>query len=155
MKELKFKNCTESYKIDVDGVKIKPYLTLGELYTTYYDMMAKVKVDDKMVSKDALDRHFTKIVNLMKHCTNIDCSEMNDEEVYDTCAQLGLIFTFEVEIGEYQLLDRMIERDENTYNALTQIIEVIDKKLDGFDVNKIQEGLLNLGGELENVKGNK
>ena len=147
MKELQFKNCNESFKIDVDGVKIKPYLTLGELYTTYYDMLAKVKVDDKMVSKDALDRHFTKIVNFAKHCTNIDCSEMNDEEVYDTCAQLGLIFTFEVEIGEYQLLDRMIERDENTYNALITVTESLAEMMKGVNPEQAVK-------ELEGVLGN-
>ena len=100
-------------------------------------------------------RNFSKVVEFAKVCTNIDFDGMSEKEIYDIFAQLGLQFTFEVEIGEYMELDRMIERDENTYNALTQIIEVIDKKLDGFDVNKIQEGLLNLGGELENVKDNK
>ena len=146
MKELQFKNCNESYKLDVDGVKIKPYLTWDEFANIYKSVSAQ---------DNAFMRNFSKVVEFAKVCTNIDFDGMSEKEIYDTCAQLGLQFTFEVEIGEYMELDRMIERDENTYNALTQIIEVIDKKLDGFDVNKIQEGLLNLGGELENVKDNK
>ena len=146
MKELKFKNSNESFKIDVDGVKIKPFLTWDEFANIYQAVSAQ---------DNAFMRNFSKVVEFAKACTNIDFDGMSEKEIYDICAECGLQFTFEVEIGEYQLLDQMIKRDENTYNALTQIIEVIDKKLDGFDVNKIQEGLLNLGGELENVKGNK
>lgn len=146
MKELQFKNCNESYKLDVDGVKIKPYLTWDEYANIYKSVSAQ---------DNAFMRNFSKVVEFAKACTNIDFDGMSEKEIYDICAERGLQFTFEVEIGEYMELDRMIERDENTYNALTQIIEVIDKKLDGFDVNKIQEGLLNLGGELENVKDNK
>ena len=41
MKELKFKNCTESYKIDVDGVKIKPYLTWDEYANIYKSVSAQ------------------------------------------------------------------------------------------------------------------
>ena len=146
MKELKFKNSNESFKIDVDGVKIKPYLTWDE-YAHIYEVVS--------AQDNAFMRNFSKVVEFAKACTNIDFDGIEEKEIYDTCAQLGLIFTFEVEIGEYMELDRMIERDENTYNALTQIIDVIDKKLDGLDVNKIQEGFINLGGELENVKDNK
>ena len=146
MKELKFKNSNESFKIDVDGVKIKPYLTWDE-YAHIYEVVS--------AQDNAFMRNFSKVVEFAKACTNIDFDGISEKDIYDICAELGLQFTFEVEIGEYMELDRMIERDENTYNALTQIIDVIDKKLDGLDVNKIQEGFINLGGELENVKDNK
>ena len=146
MKELKFKEVSAEYKLDVDGVKIKPYLTWDE-YAHIYEVVS--------AQDNAFMRNFSKVVEFAKACTNIDFDGMSEKEIYDICAERGSLCAFELEIEEYQLLDRMIERDENTYNALTQIIEVIDKKLDGFDVNKIQEGLLNLGGELENVKGNK
>ena len=146
MKELQFKEVSAEYKLDVDGVKIKSYLTWDE-YAHIYELVS--------AQDNAFMRNFSKVVEFAKACTNIDFDGMSEKEIYDIFAERGLQFTFEVEIGEYMELDRMIERDENTYNALTQIIEVIDKKLDGFDVNKIQEGLLNLGGELENVKGNK
>ena len=146
MSELKFKEVSSEYKLNVDGVKIKPYLTWDEFANIY-----------KLVSAqdNAFMRNFSKVVEFAKACTNIDLDGMEEKEIYDTCAKLGLIFTFEVEIGEYQLLDSMIERDENTYNALVQIIDVLDKKMDGFDMNKIQEGLVNLGGELKDVQSNK
>jgi len=150
MKELQFKNCTESYKIDVDGVKIKPYLTVKELYSTYYDMKSMVenKETKEMSKKDALDRHFTKIVNMMKYCTNIDFSELKDEDVYDICAELGFITEFEINIEEYRLLDRMIERDENTYNALTSVTESLAEMMKG--VNP-EQAVKELEGVLSNV----
>ena len=146
MSELKFKEVSAEYKLDVDGVKIKPYLTWDEFANIYKSVSAQ---------DNAFMRNFSKVVEFAKACTNIDLDEMEEKEIYDTCARLGLIFTFEVEIGEYQLLDSMIERDENTYNALVQIIDVLDKKMDGFDINKIQDGLVNLGGELKDVQSNK
>lgn len=146
MRELKFKEVSAEYKLNVDGVKIKPYLTWDEFANIYKSVSAQ---------DNAFMRNFSKVVGFAKACTNIDLDGMEEKEIYDTCAQLGLIFTFEVEIGEYQLLDSMIERDENTYNALVQIIDVLDKKMDGFDMNKIQDGLVNLGGELKDVQSNK
>ena len=41
MKELQFKNSNESYKIDVDGVKIKPYLTWDEYANIYKSISAQ------------------------------------------------------------------------------------------------------------------
>lgn len=146
MSELKFKEVSAEYKLDVDGVKIKPYLTWDEFANIYKSVSAQ---------DNSFMRNFSKVVGFAKVCTNIDLDGMEEKEIYDICARLGLIFTFEVEVGEYQLLDSMIERDENTYNALVQIIDVLDKKMDGFDINKIQDGLVNLGGELKDVQSNK
>ena len=149
MKELKFKEVGVEYNEVYDNnedVLIKPYLTWDEFANIYKSVSAQ---------DNAFMRNFSKVVEFAKACTNIDLDGMEEKEIYDTCAQLGLIFTFEVEIGEYLLLDSMIERDENTYNALVQIIDVLDKKMDGFDINKIQDGLVNLGGELKDVQSNK
>ena len=138
MKELQFKNCTESYKIDVDGVKIKPYLTWDEFANIYKSVSAQ---------DNAFMRNFSKVVGFAKACTNIDLDGMEEKEIYDTCAQLGLIFTFEVEIGEYQLLDSMIERDENTYNALVSVTESLNEMMKGMNPEKAVK-------ELEGVLGN-
>ena len=138
MKELQFKNCTESYKIDVDGVKIKPYLTWDEFANIYKSVSAQ---------DNAFMRNFSKVVEFAKACTNIDLDGMEEKEIYDTCAKFGLIFTFEVEIGEYQLLDSMIERDENTYNALVSVTESLNEMMKGMNPEKAVK-------ELEGVLGN-
>jgi len=146
MKELKFKNCNESYKLDVDGVKIKPYLTWDEFSNIYNSVLAQ---------DNAFMRNFAKLIGFAKACTNINFDGMEEKEIYDICAERGLSYNLSIEVDEYMELDRMIERDESAYNAIVQIIDVVDKKMDGFDVNKIQEGLINLGGELKDVKDNK
>ena len=99
MKELQFKNCNESYKLDVDGVKIKPYLTWDEFANIYKSVSAQ---------DNAFMRNFSKVVEFAKVCTNIDFDGMSEKEIYDICAQLGLQFTFEVEIGERRVGDPSI-----------------------------------------------
>ena len=139
MKELKFKNCNESYKLDVDGVKIKPYLTWDEFANIYKSVSAQ---------DNAFMRNFSKVVEFAKACTNIDFDGMSEKEIYDICAERGLQFTFEVEIGEYMELDRMIERDENTYNALTSVTESLAEMMKG--VNP-EQAVKELEGVLSNV----
>ena len=138
MSELKFKKVSAEYKLNVDGVKIKPYLTWDEFANIYKSVSAQ---------DNAFMRNFSKVVGFAKACTNIDLDRMEEKEIYDTCAQLGLIFTFEVEIGEYQLLDSMIERDENTYNALVSVTESLNEMMKGMNPEKAVK-------ELEGVLGN-
>ena len=138
MSELKFKEVSAEYKLNVDGVKIKPYLTWDEFANIYKSVSAQ---------DNAFMRNFSKVVEFAKACTNIDLDGMEEKEIYDTCAKLGLIFTFEVEIGEYQLLDNMIERDENTYNALVSVTESLNEMMKGMNPEKAVK-------ELEGVLGN-
>lgn len=138
MSELKFKEVSAEYKLNVDGVKIKPYLTWDEFANIYKSVSAQ---------DNAFMRNFSKVVGFAKACTNIDLDGMEEKEIYDACAQLGLIFTFEVEIGEYQLLDSMIERDENTYNALVSVTESLNEMMKGMNPEKAVK-------ELEGVLGN-
>lgn len=138
MSELKFKEVSAEYKLNVDGVKIKPYLTWDEFANIYKSVSAQ---------DNAFMRNFSKVVGFAKACTNIDLDGMEEKEIYDTCAKLGLIFTFEVEIGEYQLLDSMIERDENTYNALVSVTESLNEMMKGMNPEKAVK-------ELEGVLGN-
>ena len=101
MMELKFKEVGVEYNEKCErneNILIKPYMTLDELSTTYYDMMADVKGS----RKDALNRHFTKIINMMKFCTNIDCTELSNEEIYDVCYENQLVNDFEYLISEYK-----------------------------------------------------
>ena len=146
MKELKFKEVGVEYSEKCErneNILIKPYMTLDELSTTYYDMMAEVKGG----RKDALNRHFTKIINMMKFCTNIDFSELSNEEIYDVCYMNQLVNDFEYLISEYNLLDKMIERDENTYNALTSVTESLAEMMKGMNPESALK-------ELEGVMGN-
>ena len=138
MKELQFKNCTESYKIDVDGVKIKPYLTWDE-YAHIYEVAT--------AQDNAFMRNFSKVVEFAKACTNIDFDGMSEKEIYDIFAERGLQITFEVEIGEYMELDRMIERDENTYNALITVTESLAEMMKNMNPEQAVK-------ELEGVLGN-
>lgn len=146
MMELEFKVTDVDYSEKCErneNILIKPYMTLDELSTTYYDMMADVKGG----KKDALNRHFTKIINMMKFCTNIDCTELSNEEIYDVCYANQLVNDFEYLISEYNLLDRMIERDENTYNALTSVTESLAEMMKGMNPESALK-------ELEGVVGN-
>ena len=138
MSELKFKEVSAEYKLNVDGVKIKPYLTWDEFANIYKSVSAQ---------DNAFMRNFSKVVEFAKACTNIDLDGMEEKEIYDTCAKLGLTFTFEIEIGEYQLLDSMIERDENTYNALVSVTESLNEMMKGMSPEKAVK-------ELEGVMGN-
>ena len=138
MKELKFKEVSAEYKLDVDGVKIKPYLTWDE-YAHIYKLVS--------AQDNAFMRNFSKVVEFAKACTNIDFDGMSEKEIYDIFAQLGLQFTFEVEIGEYMELDRMIERDENTYNALITVTESLAEMMKGMNPEQAVK-------ELEGVLGN-
>ncbi len=138
MKELKFKEVSAEYKLDVDGVKIKPYLTWDEYANIYKSVSAQ---------DNAFMRNFSKVVEFAKACTNIDFDGMSEKEIYDICAQLGLQFTFEVEIGEYMELDRMIERDENPYNALITVTESLAEMMKGMNPEQAVK-------ELEGVLGN-
>ena len=138
MMELKFKEVSAEYKLDVDGVKIKPYLTWDEYAHIYKSVSAQ---------DNAFMRNFSKVVEFSKACTNINFDGMEEKEIYDICAELGLQFTFEVEIGEYMELDRMIERDENTYNALITVTESLAEMMKGMNPEQAVK-------ELEGVLGN-
>lgn len=148
MKELKFKEVDKRYNVSIDEseLRIKPFYTLSDKESIYYDMSSKT---------DSLNRDFSLIVLTAKLCTNIDFEGMTDNEVYDVVAELRLITEFQMEVDEYTHMHELINRDKSAYNAIVQIIDVIDKKMDGFDATKIQEELAKLGGDLKDVKGNK
>ena len=138
MKELQFKNCNESYKIDVDGVKIKPYLTWDEFSNIYNSVLAQ---------DNAFMRNFAKLIGFAKACTNINFDGMEEKEIYDVCAERGLSYNLSIEVDEYMELDRMIERDENTYNALITVTESLAEMMKNMNPEQAVK-------ELEGVLGN-
>lgn len=138
MKELKFKEVSAEYKLDVDGVKIKPYLTWDEFANIY-----------KLVSAqdNAFMRNFAKLIGFAKACTNINFDGMEEKEIYDICAEHGLSYNLSIEVDEYMELDSMIERDENTYNALITVTESLAEMMKGMNPEQAVK-------ELEGVLGN-
>ena len=157
MKVFNIKEVDERYNLELEGgIKLKPFYTLSDKVTIYDDMLSSVEDENgKMTKKDSLNRDFSLIVLTAKLCTNIDFDGMSDNEVYDIVAELRLIETFKIEIDEYLDMPKLVDREESTYNALTEIISSINDKLKDFDMSKIQDGFSGLGGVIGDVNSNK
>ena len=141
MMELEFKEVGVEYSEKCDEyneIKIKPYLTWDEYANIYKSVSAQ---------DNSFMRNFSKVVEFAKVCTNIKFDGMSDKEIYDICAKLRLVGNFEFMIDEYNLLDRMVERDENTYNALTSVTESLAEMMKGMNPESALK-------ELEGVMGN-
>ena len=141
MKELKFKEVGVEYSEKCDNnenVLIKPFLTWDQYANIYKSVLAQ---------DNSFMRNFSKVVEFAKACTNIDFDGMEEKEIYNVCAELELVGGFEYLISEYNLLDRMIERDENTYNALTSVTESLAEMMKGMNPESALK-------ELEGVMGN-
>ena len=146
--ELKFKEVNESYKVLEDaelskGIMIKPYLTIAELNTIVIDLKEK---------KNAIERHFSKIILLTDFCSNIDITGMKADEVYDLASELGLIEVFQIYLTEYSTIDEIIKSDESIYNVVKEISDNLTPQL-----NKAMEKLgdgSGLMGKLKDVIGN-
>lgn len=141
--ELKFKNSNESFKIDLDEVKIKPYLTWEEFSEIY-----------KMVSaqSNSFMKYYCKVVEFAKVCTNIDFDGMEDNKIYDICSELGLPLEFSLNIEEYSEIDRMIDKDESIYNVIKEISDNLTPQINEA-MKKIGDGS-GLMGKLKDVIGN-
>lgn len=113
---IKLKEVNEQYNIinEEVGLKLKQFMTVEEMYTLYDDVKSK---------KDSFNRHFSKVVMTAKLLTNVDDAKYTDKEIYDICAELGLIFDFKLEVEQYEEIDRMIASDESTYNLISDIVE--------------------------------
>ena len=144
MKDLKFlevdmdeyNQFPEHYKDS--GIKVKPFYTLAEKFTIYSDM----KDNELSFHKD-----FALIVQTARFCTNIDFTDMTDEEIYNVCAERRLVDTFEIYVSEYMNMNKLIERDESVYKAFEFLIDTIGKKMETFDstqiIAEVQKGLAN------------
>lgn len=118
-----------------DGIKLKTFYTIAEMTAIINDMKEK---------DDAINRLFSKVVLTARFNTNIDWNDFTDNEIFDTCAELGLIDEFVFEIPMYNEFDDIIKNDESTYKLLEVFINSFSAKLDGFDLTKIQDGFSGL-----------
>ena len=155
MSELKFREVNDRYKTVFKedfptDIKIKPYYTLVEKRIIHNDMMSTIDKEGNTIPRDAFGRDFSLIVLTATYCTNIDFTNMSDNDIYDTVAENLLIEQFKIEIDEYLDMYKLIEREESTYKLINTFLDVISKKLDGFDMNKIQEGFVGLKEVLPN-----
>ena len=119
-------------------IKVKPFYRAIEKFTIYTDLKAK---------ETSFDRDFALIVHTALFCTNIDFTDMTDEEIYNVCAERRLIDTFEIYVSEYMNMAKLIERDESVYKAFEFLIDTIGKKIESFDstqiIAEVQKGLAN------------
>lgn len=131
--ELKFREVdVEEYSIELEkGIKVKPFYAIAEMQSIIADMKSK---------DTELERHFSKVVLTGINNTNIDFAGVDDMTVYDVCASLGLIETFDLYLDMYHKLDDMVRADESIYKLISVLVDKFESKLDGFDIAKIQEG---------------
>jgi len=142
MRELKFKEHSHNYTLEVEHkIKLKQFYTLAEKTAIYTDMLSK---------PDSFNRDFSLIVLTARFCTNIDFTDITDNEVYDIVAELLLIEEFKTKIDEYLDMYKLIEREESTYKLIGTFLETISTKLDGFDMKQIQDGFKGLKDVLPN-----
>lgn len=137
MKEIKMIEVDENlYKLELsNGIKIKIFYNIAEMTAIVNDMKDK---------NDALGRLFSKVVLTARFNTNLDWTDMTDNEIFDACAELGLIDNFIYEIDMFDRLDNIIKNDESVYKVVSEFLDVINSKLDGFDITKIQDGFSGL-----------
>lgn len=141
MRELKFKNNNKSFKIDADGVKIKPFLTWAEFGAIYELVLAQ---------DNSFMRNYAKVVEFAKVVTNIDFDGLESQEIYDICAELGLPYTFKLEIEEFDELDRMIEKDESVYNSIVEVGKMLNDTLAKIELDKKLGGFMGMLNKAQN-----
>lgn len=127
--ELKFKEPNDKFKVSVmDGVMIKPFYTLQELCDVYSDMKNK---------ETAIDRYCSKVVHTAKVCTNIDFVGISDAEIFDIVSELGLLYTFQLEIEGYDTLDKFISDISELINNVMNKIGLVDVDKTIEDITKV------------------
>ena len=156
MKELKLRTVGEEFNINVkDKIMVKPFYTLQEKRYVIDDMKDSIELIDKdgqskIIKKDALYREYTKVVDTVRVCTNLDVDGLSGDEIYDLASSLGLPFQFTLEIDGYSEIDELIQQDESVYNALDALVDVIGENLKSFDMKDLQKTLIDLGGVANN-----
>lgn len=114
MNELKFKNIENDrdYRPAEKGILIKKFLTASEFYLVYTDMMEK---------KNEFDVYFTKIVQFGRLATNIDFEDVDDMVVYDYIVRNELPYEFQINLEEYNTIDKMIANEKSLYNIFSEL----------------------------------
>lgn len=147
--ELKFKefdeNINKEYVSNIDGLKIKPYLTIEEINDI---------VNQMLDTESQVDRYMIYICKLVEYCTNIDIDKSDDNsingaEVYDMIVKNGLLSSIEENIENAYVIYDIIDKSENVYTIGRMLVENIGDILKGFDMNKIQNEFSNLSNQLK------
>lgn len=149
MRQLQFKEADERFsvpflvdKFGIEKVMIKPFYTGEEMMDVYMDIKEKT---------DAYNRNFTKVVHTAKICTDIDFTNVTDEEVYDICAELGLPYEFMLSIDDYETVARMVKEDESAYGLMKELTDKFTAILENAQpmIEKLGDG----SGFLDKIKG--
>ena len=145
MREVKFielgLDVVDKYTEVLDGdilIKIKPFYTIAEKMAIVEDMKSK---------ETSIEREFSKVVLTVKFNTNIDVSDMSDNDIYDLASELRLIDEFEIDIQGFIDLDKLVKDDESTYAIANMFIDKLGemaKLLEG-KANMSQTDLMKLG----------
>lgn len=124
MKEIKIKE-DPKYNVALKGkLRLKPFLTWAERGHIYNTMLAQ---------DSSFMREYAKVVEIAKVCLNVDFEGMTDVEIYDFCAESGLLYDFKIEIDEYMEFDELIKNQESTYNLISDIVEKLTPMLANAD----------------------
>ena len=119
------------------GVKIKPYLSWEEMKDTY--LMIKSQDGGFM-------RHFAKVVEVTKYCTDLDLEGLENDEIFTLANSLGLPYEYSLEVCGYDELDKMIKDDESVYNLMSDILPKLEGMVSGMNFDGVMS-------QLENMKG--
>ena len=140
--ELKFREVDGTFSVELDKeIKIKPFLTWSEFGAIYESVSAQ---------ENSFMRNYAKVVEFAKVVTNIDFDGMESQEIYDICAELGLSYTFKLEIEEFDELDRMIEKDESVYNSIVEVGKLLNDTLAKIEIDKKLGGFLGMLNKAQN-----
>lgn len=144
---MKFKDVDESvYTIEVGEVKIKPYLSAGEIDTITIEMLKQ----DRQVQ-----REIAKISIITSLCTNMEVpvtkTGINCEETYNMVASNSDLYNALMyeKIVNVDVIDDIIKKTESTYKIAEDFITNLSKALEGFDVSKIQDSFTGLGDKID------
>lgn len=132
LKEVNF----ESFVIEKD-VKIKTYLSWDEMKDVY----SMVKAQD-----NGFMRHYAKVVEVTKYCTNLDVSKLGDDEIFTLANKLGLPYEYSLSVCGYDEIDGMIKDDESVYNLMADILPKLEGMLSGMNMDTVLS-------QLESMKG--
>lgn len=151
--ELKLREVDESYSVGLtDGIKVKPYLTIGEIDSVVTECMTP---NEKGIDKTAIERYLIKTVRLVEYCTNIDMvNEKNivdANDVYNLVVQIGALENILYSVTNAYVIDEIIDNSENTYSIVKECTKDLKEALKNFDMSKIQNGFENLGSVIKNV----
>lgn len=147
--ELKFRKVGEDFSLmpnaTVKELRIKPFYTIGEMATIYNDMIVEYVTDENgnktknesgefiTKPKDSLDEYFAKVVLTTRLCTNLDLTDIEQEDIFNLAMTLKLDKVYASYISQYTELDNMMKREKSTEKVIEEFLgkaEVMLKNVD-------------------------